>query len=92
MKTNNVGNQQSNDQITVYSTDWCPDCWRAKQVLKSMKIPFTEVNISENVDAVEIVEELNNGYRSVPTILFPDGSILTEPSTTALIAKLQAVV
>lgn len=81
------GNQP---QVTMYTSNWCPDCWRAKKVLESMKVQFVEVDISKNPEAVALVEKLNNGYRSVPTILFPDGSVLTEPSTTQLAAKLNA--
>ena len=75
--------------IRMYTTNWCPDCWRAKQVMKSMNITYEEININEDEDAVDVVISLNNGNRSVPTIVFPDGSILTEPTTSALAQKLQ---
>ncbi len=78
--------------IVMYTTEWCPDCWRAKQVMGSMKVPYQEVNINRDEAAVDVVIRLNNGNRSVPTIVFPDGSILTEPSTTALVQKLQSLV
>lgn len=76
--------------IVMYTTNWCPDCWRAKQIMSALKVPYQEINITENEEAIELVMTLNNGNRSVPTIVFPDGSILTEPSTTALTQKLQA--
>lgn len=76
--------------IVMYTTSWCPDCWRAKQVMSAMKISYEEINITQNDDAVELVMALNNGNRSVPTIVFPDGSVLTEPTTSALAQKLQA--
>lgn len=76
--------------IIMYTTSWCPDCWRAKQVMSAMNVTYQEINITQDDDAVELVMELNNGNRSVPTIVFPDGSILTEPSTSALAQKLQA--
>lgn len=76
--------------IRMYTTNWCPDCWRAKQVLKSMDVAYEEININEDEDAVDLVLQLNNGHRSVPTIVFPDGSILTEPSTSTLVQKLQS--
>jgi mycoredoxin len=76
--------------IVMYTTSWCPDCWRAKQVMSAMNVTYQEINITQDDDAVELVMELNNGNRSVPTIVFPDGSILTEPSTSALAQKLQA--
>jgi len=78
--------------IVMYTTNWCPDCWRAKQIMGAMKVAYEEINISEDDEAIELVMKLNNGNRSVPTILFPDGSVLTEPTTTALTQKLQAFV
>ncbi len=76
--------------IRMYTTNWCPDCWRAKQVMKSMNVTFEEININDDEDAIDLVIRLNNGNRSVPTILFPDGSVLTEPNTTTLVQKLQS--
>lgn len=78
--------------IVMYTTSWCPDCWRAKQVMSAMKVPYEEINIMMDDKAVELVMELNNGNRSVPTIVFPDGSVLTEPSTSVLAQKLQTFV
>lgn len=76
--------------ITIYTTEWCSDCWRAKQIFKTMQVPYQEINISQDDDALEVVIQLNNGNRSVPTIVFPDGSVMTEPSTSALAQKVQA--
>ncbi|MCB0063077.1 MAG: thioredoxin family protein [Caldilineaceae bacterium] len=80
------------DRIRMYTTNWCPDCWRAKQVMQSMQVAYEEININENEDAVDIVLQLNNGHRSVPTIVFPDGSVLTEPSTPVLAQKLTTMI
>jgi mycoredoxin len=77
------------DEIVMYTTDWCADCWRAKQVMQSLNISYQEVNITTDEDAFERVMQLNNGKRSVPTIVFPDGSVLTEPSAPVLMQKLQ---
>lgn len=76
--------------IVVYTTKWCPACWRAKQVMKSMKVGYKEIDITKDEEAVETVMPLNSGYRSVPTIVFPDGSHLTEPRVNVLKAKLEA--
>jgi len=81
---------ETSTAIRMYTTDWCPDCWRAKQVMQSMNIAFEEININNDEEAIELVINLNNGNRSVPTILFPDGSVLTEPNTTVLVQKLQS--
>jgi mycoredoxin len=80
---------QSPQQIVMYTTPWCSACWRAKQVMDALQVGFTEIDITENEEATALVMRLNRGFRSVPTILFPDGSILTEPNTVDLVTKLQ---
>jgi mycoredoxin len=79
------------EQIKVYGTTWCPDCVRAKQVLGRLKIPYTWIDISDDPEAIEYVVKVNHGNRSVPTIVFPDGSVLVEPSNAALEKKLASI-
>jgi len=74
--------------ITMYSTTWCGDCRRAKRIFADFGVPYREVNIEDDEDAAELVQTLNNGMRSVPTIVFPDGGVLVEPSNAALAAVL----
>jgi mycoredoxin len=74
--------------ITMYSTTWCGDCRRARRAFADFGVPYREVNIEDDEDAAELVQTLNNGMRSVPTIVFPDGSVLVEPSNAALAAVL----
>ncbi len=74
--------------IVMYGTSWCPDCRRAQRVLEQNGVPYEYVNIEENEAAAAYVVEVNRGYRSVPTIIFPDGSILVEPSNAQLQSKL----
>lgn len=81
--------EPSKAQIVMYTTDWCSDCWRAKQVMKAMKVDYQEIDITQNEEALSTVMRLNDGNQSVPTLLFPDGSVLTEPNITALVQKLQ---
>lgn len=71
-------------QITMYAVDWCPDCRRAKFFFKRKHIPYLEVNVEQDQQAEKFVKELNNGNRSVPTILLPDGTIMVEPSKEEL--------
>ncbi len=75
--------------ITMYSTLWCGDCIRAKDWLDKHNIVYKEINIEENEKAMEYVRQINNGYSSVPTILFSDGSILVEPSNNVLEKKVK---
>jgi mycoredoxin len=87
-----MSNTRTNSSpIVMYTTAWCPDCWRAKQVMDSMKVEYTEIDITADPEAIELVIQLNKGNRSVPTLVFPDGSVMTEPRTTALVEKLQSM-
>jgi mycoredoxin len=72
----------------MYTTAWCSDCRIAKRVFAAENISYTEIDIEKEPNAVEIVRNLNNGNQSVPTIVFPDGSILVEPSAAVLKAKI----
>ena len=56
------------EEITMYCTSWCVDCWRAKKFLKDRGVSFVEVNIDEEPDAEDLVLEVNEGRRKVPTI------------------------
>lgn len=75
-------------QIVMYGTKWCPDCHRAKNVFAQRGIPYTWIDIEEDKEAVTIVLEINKGHRIVPTIVFPDRTVLIEPSNQVLEAKL----
>jgi mycoredoxin len=77
-------------RIIMYGTSWCPDCRRAQRVLDQNGAAYSYVNIEEDEEAAEYVVKVNHGNRSVPTIVFPDGSILVEPSNAQLQAKLAA--
>jgi mycoredoxin len=66
--------------IRVYGTTWCGDCVMAKRVLDNLGVAYEWIDISGDDEAIAYVESVNGGYRSVPTILFPDGRTLTEPS------------
>jgi mycoredoxin len=78
----------SNPQITVYGTPWCGDCKRAMRVLDQQKVSYQYINIEIDDGGRSYVEQVNRGYQSVPTIVFPDGSVLVEPSSSVLTQKL----
>lgn len=78
----------ANNTILLYGTSWCSDCRRARIVLKKHGIQFTEIDIDQDAAARAYVESVNDGNRSVPTIVFPDGDILVEPRDSTLAAKL----
>jgi len=74
--------------LTVYGATWCPDCRRAKQFLGEQRVHYTWVDIEQDRDGQALVEGANGGKRIIPTIVFPDGSLLVEPSNAQLAAKL----
>lgn len=74
--------------ITVYATRWCGDCMLAKHVLKEQGVPYSLIDIDAEPEAAEIVQRLNGGMQTVPTIIFPDGSVLVEPNRRQLEAAL----
>ena len=76
------------EQIQVYGTRWCPDCLRAKQVLGRHNVKFAWYDIEQDEQACAYVVKVNGGNQSVPTILFPDGSVLVEPANADLEKKL----
>ena len=75
-------------KITMYGTNWCGDCRRAKLFFSEHRIPYNWVNVDEDREASDLITEMNNGYRSVPTIVFDDGVILVAPRTSELALKL----
>lgn len=78
-------------QFTLYSTPWCGYCHRLKGQLKRDGIhDFAEVDIEQQPEAADIVEKANNGNQTVPTLVFADGSALTNPSLAQVKAKLSA--
>ncbi len=75
-------------EITVYGADWCPDCRRAKRILDERQVAYRWVDVDKDREGEKFVIQTNRGNRSIPTIVFGDGSILVEPSNSELSAKL----
>jgi mycoredoxin len=76
--------------VTMYTTNWCGYCRRLKAGLDREGIEYTEVNIELDESAAEIVVAANGGNRTVPTLVFADGSALTNPSVDEVKSKLAA--
>ena len=74
-------------QIVIYVTEYSADCMRPKKFFEANNIPYLRIGLEGNQDATEFVMKVNNGYRSVPTIVFPDGSVLMEPGWEELKQK-----
>ena len=64
----------------MYTTSWCGYCVRLKKMMQRDGIEYAEVNIEQDAAAADLVMQANGGNRTVPTLLFPDGSALTNPS------------
>jgi mycoredoxin len=76
--------------MTVYTTTWCGFCVRLKAQLSREGIEYHEVDIERDTSAASLVMSVNNGNRTVPTVVFADGTALTNPSITDVKAQLAA--
>ena len=77
--------------FTLYSTSWCGPCKRLKGQLGELGLTFKEVDIEQSPEAAALVESLNNGNQMVPTLVFTDGTSLTNPSAMAVKEKLTSI-
>jgi len=76
------------EKIKVYGTRWCGDTRRALTILEEYRVPYEFLDIDLDDQCEKVVRKLNKGNRSVPTILFNDGSVLVEPNDYELKTKL----
>lgn len=74
--------------VTIYSTPWCGYCHRLKAQLDREGIEYVEVDIEVEPEAAAFVETVNGGHQTVPTVVFPDGTALTNPSAAAVKERL----
>jgi mycoredoxin len=74
--------------FTMYTTPWCGYCHRLKGQLDREGIPFEIIDIEQTPDAAEIVESANDGNRTVPTLVYTDGTAQTNPSLAQVKEKL----
>ncbi len=75
-------------QLTMYSTQWCGYCQRLKAQLKRENISFDEIDIEQDPEAANLVEKVNGGNRTVPTVVYEDGTAVTNPSLGQVKEKL----
>ena len=74
--------------IVMYSTQWCGYCRRLKSQFDREAIEYTVVDIEQDEAAAEFVMKANGGNQTVPTIRFPDGTSLTNPTIVQVKAQL----
>ena len=75
----------------MYFADWCGDCRRSKRLMDELNVVYTLIDIEADSKAADKVIEINGGMRSIPVIVFADGTHLTEPSDIALKSKLTSL-
>ena len=77
--------------VTMYSTAWCGYCHRLKSQMDREGITYEVIDIEQQPEAAEIVERVNNGNQTVPTLVYPDGSAQTNPALKDVKAKLASL-
>jgi mycoredoxin len=80
----------SGPSVTMYSTPWCGYCRRLKSQMDREGIAYTEVDIEQDPTAADYVMSVNGGNQTVPTLVFPDGGALTNPSIGQVKQRLSA--
>ena len=77
------------DSITkMYGTAWCQDCKRATKFFGEHRVPYDFIDVDQDQAGLRFVEQTNDGKRIIPTIVFPDGGVLVEPSNAELATRL----
>jgi len=74
--------------VTMYTTTWCGYCVRRKKLMQREGIDYAEVDIEVDDVAADVVMQANGGNRTVPTLVFPDGTALTNQSIDQVKARL----
>ena len=77
--------------VIMYGAEWCGDCRRSKKFLDTNNVTYTYVDVEADPEASDKVIAINGGQRSIPVIIFEDGTHLTEPSDIALKEKLESL-
>lgn len=78
-------------KVTMYSTQWCGYCFRLRKQLDREGIAYEAVDIEQVPDAALIVEQVNHGNQTVPTLVYSDGSAQTNPSVAQVRDKLASL-
>lgn len=76
------------EALTMYTTTWCGFCRNLKSQLAREGVAMTEIDIERDPAAADFVMSVNGGFQTVPTVLFADGSTMTNPSARAVRQRL----
>jgi glutaredoxin len=82
---------EPSEGITIYGASWCPDARRAKRFFNENNVEYLWVDIEQNKEAYDFVKETNGGQIVIPVIVFPDRSILVEPTNYELARKMETL-
>ena len=74
--------------LTLYGASWCPHCKRVKRFLAAHRVPYDNVDIDAEPEAIEQIKRLQGGGQIIPTVVYPDGTHEVNPSDEALAARL----
>ena len=85
-----MSSSPQDSKVTMYSTVWCGYCRRLKDQMDREGIAFEVVDIEHDDDAAELVMSVNGGNQTVPTVVFDDGTALTNPSLQTVLLRLSA--
>ena len=85
------GQTTTENLVTMYSTPWCGYCHRLRSQLDREGIAYEVIDIEREPEAAEIVERVNNGNQTVPTLVYADGTAQTNPSVAQVKAKLASL-
>jgi len=77
--------------LTMYSTPWCGYCHRLRGQLDREGIDYDVVDIEEHPEAASVVESVNHGNQTVPTLVYSDGTAQTNPSVIQVKEKLASL-
>lgn len=77
--------------IRLYGHLTCPGVPPIRAMLQTVGAEYEYIDIHKDLLARQRVRDINNGYESVPTLEFPDGTTLTEPNTSELKQKLESM-
>ena len=80
----------TSDIVLIYSTAFCADCWRIKQALEALRVPYREIDINHDEEGYDDLLHLAPGRPRVPTLVLPDGTVLVEPSIVTVTERLAA--
>ena len=89
--TSDTSNVTTTQTFTMYSTPWCGYCHRLRSQLDREGVTYEVVDIEQHPEAADVVEQVNNGNQTVPTLVYSDGTAQTNPSLKQVQEKLAAL-